>query len=58
MFEESSLLKVSESVYITEDAFVERFGDEYNYDKLIKHENTDDKWKERFRLMKEQGILS
>ena len=55
--EDDTRLKIGTSRYITKEAFINKFGNIHDYETLINHENTDDKWKENFEWMKEQGIL-
>ena len=56
--EDDKRLKIGINRYITKKAFINRFGEIHDYETLINHENTDDKWKENFEWMKEQGILN
>ena len=52
------LIKTSPNRYMQMDLFNEKFGKTRVYKELVNHENADDKWKERFGWMKEQGILN
>ena len=56
--EDETLIQVSKNMMINKDSFVNRFGNDHEFEVLITHKHTDDKWKERFEWMKEQGILN
>jgi len=59
LFEEhDSKLKISDSRHITKKAFINKFGERHDYETLISHENTDDKWKDIFDWLKQKGILN
>ena len=56
--EEDTVLKISVNRYIAKKAFINKFGEKHDYETLINHENTDEKWTEIFNWLKEQGVFN
>lgn len=54
---EVKYIKTGENTAVQKDNFESMFGDSYEYDTLINHEKTTDRWVEIFNYWKDEGFI-
>jgi len=56
--EDENYIDLGNGEFISEEDFLERFGNDFSYSILITHENTTPRWKQIFNRWKDEGILN